>query len=202
MANNKDILELYHEAYIEGFKKSRNVSYENRKDEAKKYAADICPEGAFAIKEFGKCVHERRSPNGDIEWLGQKIAKSLSMLNLKELHVKQFGPKSVPVRRRIIEDEGSKYSSTIEMYQAACDKFDHIPSDVILQHFTGYTKQNWHSVRGIMNERGYILESNGGDGWKVSKRPTPPPIEVKKPQYDAKMIADIVAETLRKLNAA
>ena len=185
--NAEEIVYLYVKAYEEGFHRSESNQYAVRKKFARAYAAEVCPEGTQAVREYLATTNRGKSASSPTDRIGRAVVEGIKALRLKADFDKgkrrRKKPETLPA---VIE---VKRPDTLALYHKAADTFEIIPNDGVLSHFTGHPAGLFIEARASLKEQGYLFEVVLG-GWSVT-RPQPATGGI-----DTDLVAEVVAKVL------
>lgn len=188
----RDLIDLYRQAYAEGYYKSTLPTHTGKVRDAKKYANEIFPEIPEAVLKYRQYSLARKD-NPNLEKTPQTELGNLIVHNLRRLIPKSRRPviNKKPIMLttdELKEKRGHGVKKSIEDWIA---KNDFIPTDEFIAHITGVTYEHSRDTRADLRKLGYDFEEIEY-GWKVNKRPS-------KEKTIEEMSKDEVVAMLRKL---
>lgn len=167
----RDLIDLYRQAYSEGYFKSTLPTHTGKTREAKLYANEIFPEVPAAIQQYRNYSIAKKD-NPDIEKTPQIELGNLIVHNLRHLIPKSKRP---AIKKRYtlnpIEAKERKWRGMKGGIESWIVDNDFIPTDEFISHVTGITYEHIRDTRADLRKIGYDFEQLEY-GWKVTKRPS------------------------------
>lgn len=168
--DNDTLVELYRQAYVEGYYKSTAAFETSRRRDARNYANSLFPEAGRAIEEYTLYTRQK----GKIPMTPKIQLGNTLMHNLRGLIPKVSKGRQKSSNPIITSDESSSskshQGSFLRKYETWIADNDFIPPDDFLAHFCGVTAKHIIDTRSDFRKAGYEIEQTTV-GWKVTKRP-------------------------------
>lgn len=169
IANADDeMVELYLMGYLEAYNNSTKKTYGGRIQEAREYAAQLCPQARQLIKAYGNAISGGKRLESRDEKLGLAIVVGIRKLNLKQSFKKGNRPTTNPNPSK--PSSPAENLSIVQTYCNWIENNDFVPHDTLLAYFTGASRGAFVNSRRKLTETGYVLEQSNF-GWNVTGRP-------------------------------
>ena len=163
-----DLVELYRQAYAEGYYKSTSQFETSRRKDARDYANELFPEAGQAIEQYTLYTRSK----GTIPKTPQIELGNILMHNLRGLLPKGKKKSSNPIIPASNDSDIHRHQNSVtRKYETWIVSNDYIPSDEFIAHFCGVTIKHIGDTRSDFRKAGYDFEQVE-NGWIVIKRPT------------------------------
>lgn len=210
MLNQEEQIQLYLEAYREGFQLSDSSSYTTRTKAASAYAGSVVPQVGQALVEYfayiktGEAFMGEPAMDPDRRKFALQAAVAVRKLRLKWIFLaekalakakagpkppKEWKPPSPP-STSAQSPADVPWPKEVEEYIFLAEKNSWLPTDAVCAGLTGHTEASFRAARGLAEMKGFRFKQVP-NGWQVIQRP-----ETRKERIEQllKTLGDLLSE--------